>query len=405
MAGGDLVLEHLAEFGVRQRGAPAAPASGGPGRGEKEGAGRALHQPLAHGVADEIVDERAVAEAHLGLRRVHVDVHLLRVALEEQQRERIRRRRHQVVIRRGERVQQQAVANQAAVDEDEDRIAIALLHLRAREEAAQAERARARLAVARLRVGRQQQSSLSRAPISTRSSSSPAAEHLVDALLQGRDRRDVQQLGRAAGELQGLVGMRQAVVRHQRGDVRQLGLLGAQKFLARGDVVEEIADRDAGAAAERRLLAAQHLAAGDLDARAGGLLLRARFEQQPRDRRDRRQRLAAKAERRDGEQVLHVAQLAGGVAFEGEQRVVAQHAAAIVDDADEAPSAGFDLDAQLGRAGVERVFEQLLDDRGRALHDFAGGDLVGDLVGENADAAHRREGFDHYSSRPTSETP
>ena len=88
------------------------------------------------------------------------------------------------------------------------------------------------------------------------------------------------------------------------------------------------------------------LAAGDFDARAGGLLGGARFEQQPRHGRDGRQRLAAKAERRDGEQVLDVAQFAGGVALEGQQRVVAQHAAAVVDDADQPPPAGFDLDAQ-----------------------------------------------------------
>ncbi len=39
-------------------------------------------------------------------------------------------------------------------------------------------------------------------------------------------------------------------------------------------------------------------------------------------------------------------------------------------------------------SGVERVLEQFLDDGGGALDDFAGGDLVGDQVGENADTAH-----------------
>ncbi len=215
-----------------------------------------------------------------------------------------------------------------------------------------------------------------------------AAEHLVDALSQRADGRDVQQFGRAAGQTEGLIGMRQAVVRDQRGDVRQFGLLGAQEFPARGHVEEEIAHGDGGAAAERRFLAAQHLAAGDFDARAGGLLRRPRLEQQARDGGDGRQRLAAKPERGDGEQILDVAQLAGGVALEGQQGVVAQHAAAIVDDADQAPAAGFDFDAEIGGAGVERVFEQFLDDRSGPLHHFAGGDLVGDLVGKNADAAH-----------------
>ena len=116
--------------------------------------------------------------------------------------------------------------------------------------------------------------------------------------------------------------------------------------------------------------------------------VRARLEQQARDRSDGRQRLAAKAQRGDREQILHVAQFAGGVALEGQQRVVAQHAAAVVHDADQPAAAGFHLDAQIGRAGVERVFEQFLDDRSGPFHHLAGGDLVGDLVGENADAAH-----------------
>ncbi len=58
------------------------------------------------------------------------------------------------------------------------------------------------------------------------------------------------------------------------------------------------------------------------------------------------------------------------------------------DDADELAAAAFDFDADAGGAGVERVFEQLLDHGRRTVHHFAGGDLVGDLVGEYADAAH-----------------
>ena len=132
--------------------------------------------------------------------------------------------------------------------------------------------------------------------------------------------------------------------------MRQFGLLGAQEFPARRDVVEQVAHRDHGAAAQRRLLAAQHLAAGDFDARAGGFLHRSRLQQQARDRSDGGQRLPAKTQRGDGEQVLDVAQLAGGVAFEGQQRVVAQHAAAVVHDADQPPPARLHLHAEIGRA-------------------------------------------------------
>ena len=38
--------------------------------------------------------------------------------------------------------------------------------------------------------------------------------------------------------------------------------------------------------------------------------------------------------------------------------------------------------------GVEGILHQFLDDAGGALDHFAGGDLVGDLLGEKADAVH-----------------
>ena len=111
---------------------------------------------------------------------------------------------------------------------------------------------------------------------------------------------------------------------------------------------------------KRRFIAAEDLAAGDLDGRAGGLVRRARFEQQPRNGGDGRQRFAAEAERRDGEQIVRVAQLAGGVALEGEQRVVAQHAAAVVGDADQAPPAAFDFDAEIAWRRRRASFREAL---------------------------------------------
>ena len=60
-----------------------------------------------------------------------------------------------------------------------------------------------------------------------------------------------------------------------------------------------------------------------------------------------------KPESGDGEQVVDIAQLAGGVALEGEQGVIAQHAAAIVGDADKPPPAALDVDADVGGARVE----------------------------------------------------
>ena len=76
------------------------------------------------------------------------------------------------------------------------------------------------------------------------------------------------------------------------------------------------------------------------------------------------------------------------MALEGQQGVVAQHAAAIVGNADQAPAARLHFHAQLGSARVQRIFEQLLDHGSGPLDHLSGGDFVGDLVGQDADAAH-----------------
>ena len=58
-------------------------------------------------------------------------------------------------------------------------------------------------------------------------------------------------------------------------------------------------------------------------------------------------------------------------------------------DANEPSSARLDLDANAGGSGVQRVLQQFLHHRGGPVHHLAGGDLVGNLVGKNADAAHK----------------
>ena len=77
------------------------------------------------------------------------------------------------------------------------------------------------------------------------------------------------------------------------------------------------------------------------------------------------------------------------MAFEGQQGVVAVHPMAVVRDADEPPSARLDLDTDAAGSGVERVLQQLLHHGSRPVHHLAGGDLVGNLVRKNADAAHK----------------
>ena len=112
------------------------------------------------------------------------------------------------------------------------------------------------------------------------------------------------------------------------------------------------------------------------------------FEREAGDAGDGGKGFAAEPEGGDGEQVVGGAEFGGGVAFEGEEGVVLDHAVAIVGDADELAAAGFDFDADAGGAGVERVFQELFDDGCGAFDDLAGGDLVRHEVREDADAAH-----------------
>src|SRR5882724_12668021 len=61
----------------------------------------------------------------------------------------------------------------------------------------------------------------------------------------------------------------------------------------------------------------------------------------------------------------------------------------IVNDANHALSAGFDLDANRLCAGIQRILKQFFHDRSGPLHNFASCDLVGDSFRQYAYAAHR----------------
>ena len=80
------------------------------------------------------------------------------------------------------------------------------------------------------------------------------------------------------------------------------------------------------------------------------------------------------------------------MALEGQQGVVAVHSLAVIGDADQLSSAAFYLDANAHGSRVQRVLKEFLDHGGGPVHHFAGGDLVGYLIGKNADLAHKTSG-------------
>ena len=100
---------------------------------------------------------------------------------------------------------------------------------------------------------------------------------------------------------------------------------------------------------------------------------------------DGRQRLPPEAEGVDVLDVVHIPDLAGGVPLDAEQGVVARHAAAVVGHDHRLAPARHHLDVDLRGAGIQGVFDQLLQHRGGPLHHLAGGDLVDDLLGQELD--------------------
>jgi hypothetical protein len=117
-----------------------------------------------------------------------------------------------------------------------------------------------------------------------------------------------------------------------------------------------------------------------------------RFKRDARNRRDGGKRLTAEAECGNGKQIVGGAELGSCVALERQQGVVAVHSLAVVGDADQLSPAALNLHANARRSGVESVLKQLLDHGRGPIHHFAGGDLVGNLIGKDADLAHKNSG-------------
>ena len=184
--------------------------------------------------------------------------------------------------------------------------------------------------------------------------------------------------------------MRQRELRDEVADVRGLRVIRLEEFLARGRIEKEVFDLDRRAEARAGRVDVGCLAARDGDFRAEVGALRPRLHGKARNGSNRRQRFAAEAERADGLEVACLPDLARRVPEDGEARVLFRHAFAVVRDAQEARAARHDFDFDLRGACVYRVFDELLDDGGRAFDDFAGRNLVDRAVVEHVDTAHER---------------
>src|SRR6266516_688861 len=130
---------------------------------------------------------------------------------------------------------------------------------------------------------------------------------------------------------------------------------GAQE-LAPGRRIEEQAAHGDGRAALPGGLLSRFDATADYPQPRGGAAVNRCLELEARHGRDRGKRLTAKAEGADADQVSRTADLARGVALQGEARVVGAHALAVVAHPDQCLAAILELYADGAGARIERVF-------------------------------------------------
>ena len=74
--------------------------------------------------------------------------------------------------------------------------------------------------------------------------------------------------------------------------------------------------------------------------------------------------------------------------FDGKLRVFWRHPHPVVFHNDQFFPAEVDGDGDAGGTGIERILDELLDDRGWTLHDLAGGNLVREIRRKAVDAIH-----------------
>ena len=169
--------------------------------------------------------------------------------------------------------------------------------------------------------------------------------------------------------------------------VIEFGFLGLEKLASRRRIEKQVAHLHRSAHRMRRRLHPRlHVAAFGFH--LPGLLgaFRTRGQGQTRHRADGGQGLATKAQAHHLFQVFQLADLAGGMAGQGQGQVVSGDTTAIVAHLEQLDTALLNFHFDTTGARVQAVFQQLLDHRSRPLDHFSGGNLVGQPRAEQLDA-------------------
>ena len=216
----------------------------------------------------------------------------------------------------------------------------------------------------------------------------PLPEELKEALARTIRGRTLEELSSTAAQRETDLRIPQRHLRDEAGDLRGLRGVRLEKLAARRKVVEQIGDLDRRAFRRADLPLGRDRAAVDPYFRAGRAPARARAQHEMRHRRDARQRLAAEAERSNRTEVFRARDLACRMTLDRQTRILRIHPLAVVLDAQQFLAAELDRDDDARRAGIERVLDQFLDDRGGTLDHFTGGDLIRQVHGEPVNTSH-----------------
>ena len=175
--------------------------------------------------------------------------------------------------------------------------------------------------------------------------------------------------------------MRERITLHHLETAAQLGFRRLEKFAAGRHVEKQRSHFETGSARKRARLDAGDTPRFDPHPLPFSRLRRG-DQLDPRHRRDRGQGFAAETEGADLLEILVGADFARGVAIESEQGIVTIHARAVIADDDAPFATRLELHLDRTGTGIERVFDQLLDHRSRALHHLTSGDLADQAVVE-----------------------
>ena len=307
----------------RQRGERRRPAG-------RRGAMQRRFEALLQSADEEAAHQARIVKAHFGLGRVDVDIDEVRVAAEKQDERRVPAGRQIVQIGAAHRAVKELVADRPAVDEEILRARVGAVEGRQAGEAVEARPLRARPSTAR-----------ALARNSRRATWRDTARE--DRRVARRAGRPFEAAADIAGEGKADLGMGHGEALDGVGDGLRLGPVAFQEFEPRRRRGEEIAHFDARAGRMRR---------GRDRALAAGIDANRQRHAAPRARLTISSRateaIEGSASPRKPSVAMAVrspsASLRGRMALDGEVEIVGGHAAAVVDDANEAPSALLDDD-------------------------------------------------------------